>query len=139
MMSKLKQMTCRQVCLSSDIPGEHLHKLAAKMERRSKACRFLHPIAAVKTVKAQENMQPYLHVHVSFQSTSSCNLSTVNGANWLSNCMKKKERGRGAAKQLWGIEISGFSSVWTLQSGAPSTSIKSFHKKQSTKELQLLC
>jgi hypothetical protein len=65
-------------CLSSDIPGEHLHKLAAKMERQSKACHFLHLIAAVKTVKAQENMQPYTHCQAVNHSHSCDHEDTVH-------------------------------------------------------------
>jgi hypothetical protein len=60
----------------------------------------------VKLVGSQDNAKPYTRVHVSFQSTSSCNLSTVNAVNRVSNCVKKKERGRGAAKRLWGIEMN---------------------------------
>jgi hypothetical protein len=74
-------MTCRRDRLPNDIPGENLHKQTTKVDQRSKACRFLQPIAVVKSVGPQDNAKPYTRVHVSFQSMSSCNLSMVNAVN----------------------------------------------------------
>lgn len=47
--------------------------------------RFIHPIVAVKTVEAPNpnpnGVKPYRIVHTSFQSTSSCNIQSVNALN----------------------------------------------------------
>jgi hypothetical protein len=48
----------------------------------------------------------FTRVHVSFQSTSSCNISTVNALNANSLFVVKKERGRGEQKRWWGIEMN---------------------------------
>jgi hypothetical protein len=43
---------------------------------------------------------------VSFQSTSSTNISTVNALNSNQLFVVKKERGQGASKRKWGIEMN---------------------------------
>ncbi len=64
---------------------------------------------AVKAFKFP-NTDPTLHknyarVHVSFQSTSSCNISTVNAVSEVKADVHKKERGQGRTKCTWGIKI----------------------------------
>ena len=44
--------------------------------------------------------------HVSFQSTSSCNISTVNALNEVFNYVELRERGRGVSKRKWVIEMN---------------------------------
>ena len=46
----------------------------------------------------------YTRVHVSCQSTSSCNIACVNSLNQNTRFVSKKERGRGEQKRQWGIE-----------------------------------
>jgi hypothetical protein len=46
----------------------------------------------------------YTRVHVSFQSTSSCNIACVDSLNQNTRFVTKKERGRGEQKRQWGIE-----------------------------------
>jgi hypothetical protein len=60
----------------------------------------------VKEVAANGDKEAYHHVHSTFQLTSSCNIATVNDLN--NNCLyvKKKERGQGPAKRIWGIEMN---------------------------------
>ena len=66
----------------------------------AKTARFLQPIIAVK------NADGYQHVHVSFQSTSSTNITTVNCLNECNVFVEIRERGRGEHKRLWGIEMN---------------------------------
>mmetsp|Transcript_21072 Transcript_21072/g.31813 ORF Transcript_21072/g.31813 Transcript_21072/m.31813 type:complete len:244 (-) Transcript_21072:489-1220(-) len=76
--------------------------------KKAKFARFIQPITLVKTVhKLNETGAPekwYEKVHVSFQSTSSCNIQGVNSIN--SNCLftTQKSCGRGENKRSWLIE-----------------------------------
>ena len=99
-------MTCRRDRLPKDIPAENFHKKKTSSDSRPKVARFHQPICAVKTVMPEGDKEGYERVHVSFQSTSSCNLSTVNALNECSMFIRKKERGRGASKRKWGIEMN---------------------------------
>ena len=58
------------------------------------------------TKKYCTNGTHFERVHVSFQSTSSCNITTVNSLNDCRFYVRKKERGRGENKRLWGIEMN---------------------------------
>lgn len=60
----------------------------------------MHPVFAIKE-KDNSTIQ-----YTSFQSTSSCNFSCVNALNDMSLYAQTKERGRGVAKQQWGIEMN---------------------------------
>ena len=60
----------------------------------------------VKYTPAVEGKEEYERVHTSFQSTSSCNISSVNAPNECVLWIKKKERGVGKSKRLWGIEMN---------------------------------
>ena len=100
-------MTCRRDRLPKDIPSEYLHKKKTTHEGRPRASIFLNPIVAVKDCTG--NMftdKPYRKVHVSFQSTSSCNISHVNALSSCSGYIRKKERGRGQNKRKWAIEMN---------------------------------
>ena len=68
--------TCARNLLPGDIDKKYLH--AEKHQSRcpySKVARFTEPIVAVK------NRDGYQYVHVSFQSASSTNITTVNCLN----------------------------------------------------------
>ena len=100
-------MTCRRDRLPKDIKGEYLHKKKTDDSIRTKVARFHKPIVAVKGVEATEDgKKAYQRVHVSFQSTSSCNISTVNALNGCQLQVQRRERGRGEGKRLWGIEMN---------------------------------
>lgn len=99
-------MTNRRDRLPSDVPGEYFQKKKTDSGRRSKAARFLNPITAVKTVDATAETKAYRRVHCSFQSTSSCNISTVNALNSNSVYIRKRQRGKGNNKRFWGIEMN---------------------------------
>ena len=62
--------------------------------------RFTHPIVAVK------NGEGYQRAHVSFQSTSSCNIATVNALNECHLFVEIRERGKDKNKRHWGIEMN---------------------------------
>ena len=103
-------MTCRRNRLPKDIPGMYWNKEITGVNDRSKAARFVHPITAVKVFKFPSTdaakRKSYTRCHVSFQSTSSCNLSTVNALNVVKADIRKKNRGRGNNKRTWGIEMN---------------------------------
>ena len=72
-------MTCRRYRLPKDIPVKQLHKAKTTHQDRPRAARFLNPIVAVKYVHRRTTLdKSYMKMHVSFQSTSSCNISHVN-------------------------------------------------------------
>ena len=78
--------------LPKDIPSEYLHKKKTTHEGRPRASRFLNPIVAMEDCTG--NMftdKPYRKVHVSFQSTSSSNISHVNALSSCYGYMRKKE------------------------------------------------
>ena len=63
---------------------------------------------AVKEVAPGERdeWKKYERVHVSFQSTSSCNFSSVNSLNHCELTREQRERGRGKSKRKWFIEMN---------------------------------
>jgi hypothetical protein len=67
---------------------------------KTKVARFNKPIVLVRKAET------YQRVHVSFQSTSSCNLSSVNSLPKASFYVAQRERGRGEHKRFWGIEMN---------------------------------
>ena len=100
-------MTCRRDRLPPGIPTKNLHKQKTDTTLKTKIARFFHPVVAVKTVEAtDETHESYRRVHVSFQSTSSCNISTVNALSECSLTVAKRERGAMNNKRTWGIEMN---------------------------------
>ena len=105
-------MTCRRDRLPKDVDGSYFHKDRTDATAKSRVARFHQPVVAVKLVKAANGNNMYRRVHVSFQSTSSCNISTVNA---LSSCklqVEKRERGVSANKRTWGIEMNSSRSLY---------------------------
>ena len=88
-------------CLPAGVEKKYLHieKHPAGC-KYSKVARFTQPIIAVK------DGQGYQRVHVSFQSTSSANISTVNCLNECKLFVEIRERGKGENKRCWGIEMN---------------------------------
>ena len=62
---------------------------------------MLQPIIAVR-----DDERGFQRVHVSFQSTSSCNIATVNALNDCWHFVELCEKGRGANKRHWAIEMN---------------------------------
>eukprot|EP00957_Ditylum_brightwellii_P210060 15364525-Ditylum_brightwellii.AAC.2 len=54
----------------------------------------------------KEVSKSYQCVHVSFQSTSSWNFSTLNALNKCKTTAMIRSRGRGGSKRYWGIEMN---------------------------------
>lgn len=89
--------------LPKEINTEYLQKEKTDAKNRpAKIARFSQPIIAVK----DDNEKNFQRVHVSFQSTSSCNISTVNALNEVYNFVELRERGRKDDKRYWGIEMN---------------------------------
>jgi hypothetical protein len=118
-------MTVRRDRLPSPILGIYLCKeKTSNDDKKSRVARFNHPITAVKictvpvlvpagvppvlTVPVTPVPTPrtYTRVHVSFQSTSSCNIACVNSINGNSRFVRRKERGAGKNKRSWAIEMN---------------------------------
>jgi hypothetical protein len=92
------------------IKKEYWHSVKTDSNARSKAARYVHPIVAVKSVPADpsKGTEAYEVVHTSFQSTSSCNITTVNALNACKLSVRTKYRGKSADghKRSWGIEMN---------------------------------
>ncbi len=96
-------MTSARDRLPSDIPSQYLHKQKTDAKHQgAKLARFVPPIVAVMT----DEEKGYQRIHVSFQSTSSCNISTVNALNEVQHIVEERERGRGENKRSWVIEMN---------------------------------
>ncbi|MGL5935917.1 MAG: hypothetical protein ACRCZI_09885, partial [Cetobacterium sp.] len=95
-------MTCRRDRLPGKgvVSTKYWHKEKTNSMPRPKAARYEQPIFAIKRVGES------LIQHTSFQSTSSCNISSVNALNELSLYVACKQRGRGINKRHWGIEMN---------------------------------
>ena len=66
-----------------------------------KAARFVLPIVAVK-----KYLRGFQRVHVSFQSTSSRNISSANALNECTNFIELRKKGRGNHKRQLAIGIN---------------------------------
>lgn len=103
-------MTCRRDRLPHDIEKKYLHHIKQQetQSQRCKVARYEKPIIFTKHVKedAEHGKRSYSRAHVSFQSTGTTNISTVNSLNSCSLYVRTKERGRGQNKRAWGIEMN---------------------------------
>ena len=86
-------MTCRRDRLPSGVPAKYWHKQRTDTSKRTKVARFFQPVVAFKTFDATDEYCGYRRVNVSFQSTSSCNISTVNALSKCDLTVHKRERG----------------------------------------------
>ena len=85
-------LTCCCDRLPSGIPSNYLHKQNTDSSKRTKVARFFNPVVAVKHFDTEDdNSSPYRRVHVSYQSTSSCNIGTVNSLNGCGLTVHKHE------------------------------------------------
>ena len=113
-------MTCRRDRLPKGLPNYFFHKIStAPGDKKARVARFNNPITVVKHVsmtpapaaqgtEGQPATPPikYTKVHVTFQSTSSCNITTVNALNQNSLFVVQKQRGSGVQKRKWVIEMN---------------------------------
>ena len=95
-------MTCRRDRLPSTMPRKHLCKSKTAVTKRSRAARWMHPIFCLR----QHQPTGALIQLTTFQSTSSCNLIHVNAVNANTMYAASKERGKGAHKRHWAIEMN---------------------------------
>ena len=94
-------MTCRRDRLPRGILPQYWHKeQTSKQTKRTRAARWEHPVFAIRKVHGA-TLQ-----YTSFQSTSSCNIACVNALNQCTLFSQTKQRGRGAKKRQWGIEMN---------------------------------
>ena len=91
-------MTNRRDRLPKGIKSEYLHKQKTEANKRSKAARYIEPVILVKDCK------DYEIVLTSFQSTSSCNIISVNSMSSNRNFVEARSRGRKNKKRIYVIE-----------------------------------
>ena len=118
-------MTCQRNRLPNGIDSVFLYnKKTVPKDPVARVARFNHTITLVTTKtktgqlpvieeggEPNQNIQPaeeitWTRTHVSFQSTSSTNISTVNALNQNKLTVKTKERGRANNKVKWAIEMN---------------------------------
>jgi hypothetical protein len=92
--------TTRRDRLPEGVPEKYLAKKKTDTKMRSKVARFNNPVTMVKST------EEYLRTHVTFQSTSSCNISGVNSLRTNSLYVRERHRGQGEFKRWWGIEMN---------------------------------
>ena len=98
--------TIRRDRLPKECNKESFHYVkAVAVDDRSRMAQFEQPVVAVKHVEPSSG-EPYNIVHVSFQSTGSTNIQTVNALSEVSLYVRERNRGRGADKRVWGIETN---------------------------------
>ena len=86
--------------IPKDIEPLYLHKenTEATMKHAKDAIIF-DPTVAVKTYSIS-----FKPVHIYCQSTSSCNIASVNALNKCTNFVELREKGRGTHKHQWGLK-----------------------------------
>jgi hypothetical protein len=133
-------MTCQQNRLPSGVDDCFLHKeKTVPGNKYARVASFNKPIALVikKTKKAQlqvitegeeGNVGPTedvtwtrVHVNVTFQLTSSTNISTVNALNKNQLFVQQKERGHGNTKHKWAIETNEARQLYLASYGVIDT------------------
>ena len=83
--------------LRKDIPNNYL--CTEKVDPTSnvtKVARFSNPVVTVK------DNDGYQRIHVTFQSTSRCNIASINVLNECKLFVEIRERGTKANKRQWG-------------------------------------
>jgi hypothetical protein len=107
--------TIRRDRLPRNVPGKYWHKEKTQPNaQRPKSARFLQPIVATKH-------QGEIRLTVtSFQSTSSCNITSVNGISACSLYAHTKERGQSKLnmKRKWAIEMNEARELYLRTYGA---------------------
>jgi hypothetical protein len=105
-------MTCRRDRLPKGVPKRFFHHEKHPPDcKKARVARFFPPVVAAKVSKVsttEGDDRFFTRVHVSMQSTSSTNFSTVNALNIHTHSIDTKERGRSNnnTKRTWGIEMN---------------------------------
>ena len=71
-------MNCRRYFLPSNIPPQYFHKLKTDSKKYIQESSFTTSYCGCKWTHAQGVQSAYQRAHIYFQSSSSCNISTVN-------------------------------------------------------------
>lgn len=84
------------------------HRKDVDHNAASRMARFAEPIIAVCEVRQPEGSEKsdYRVVHVSFQSTGSTNIQTVNALSEVGLFVEQREKGKGETKRYWAIEMN---------------------------------
>jgi hypothetical protein len=93
-------ITCPQDRLQNGIPDKYLSKKKTDTSDKSKVASFNKPIVLMCKVDT------YQRVHLSFQSTLSCDLSSIYSLPKTSLYVTQRERDREEQKRYWGIEMN---------------------------------
>ena len=104
--------TVRRDRLLKGVPGKFLAKGKTQTNKRSRHARYEYPIFCVK--RHGESVMTL----TSFQSTSSCNIASVNGLNNCTRYCRTKERGRKQHRRKWGIEMNEARELYLKTYGA---------------------
>ena len=113
-------MTCRRDRFPKEIPKQYLQVKKTDTSRRTKVARFQDPIVAVKVSKCSpDSDKTFERAHISFQSTSSCNIATVNALNGCKFSVRAKQRGKNKDnKRHWVIEMNDARSLYLSTYGS---------------------
>ena len=92
--------TCRRDRLPKGIKDEYIHKGKTNdiKDYRSNVAKYIEPIILVK------ECENYEIVHTSFQSTSSCNIMSVNAITENKNFVEARSRSRKKSIRIYVIE-----------------------------------
>lgn len=132
-------MICRRDRLPPNVPAKYWHKQKTDSSPKTKVARFFEHVVAVKKYPRERSQHPYRRVIVSFQSTSSCNISTVNALNQCTLNAHKREQGISQNKRTCGIEMNAAQELY-LGTYSQIDSIDHLIKKMQTQvqELEVL-
>ena len=130
-------MTCQCNRLPAGIPSHYLHKEKSNVGcNHARVARFNNLITLVQTktttLSGQHDTEDvnnsastehvsWTRVHVSFQSTNSTNISTVNALNQNQLFGSPRQRGQGNNKRKWVIEINEARQLYSATYGRIDT------------------
>ena len=77
-----------------------------QVNKRTRVSHYMQSVIAVKNYPANGEELKYHRVHVSLQLTSSCNIHTNNILYKCHFYIRRKQRGKGINKRIWGIEMN---------------------------------
>ena len=94
--------------LQASVQKYYHHVKAVNVGPHSRAARFANPVVAVKEVVGDGSIgnESYRVVHVSFQSTGSTDITTVNTLDEVDLYVRQREKGRASTKRIWAIEMN---------------------------------
>ena len=91
-------------------PKQYFCNKKADSLLRTKVCRFSEPI--VVAIVKHDVLHLYQRAHISFQSTSPCNISTFNALNSCKFSLHAEERGQNKRTRSWVIEMNNIRALY---------------------------